>query len=215
MLTDQDRQEIAAGKAAYTEAVEAAMADRKLSHEGKRATVGRLFHGERRRVAAIVEAADQRATARRSELERRLFQMPSNADAATVTAYRDALDRCEQINDPTELGRLIDRAMATGDTTLARAGVARSYTKYNANRGQRLPGEAPADQWRDAAKSYLTEAPPAIVESLTELSTIDDHRSNPDLVMRTQIAATVPMPAIFEGVSGEHMVPGGEPAPAA
>lgn len=71
-------------------------------------------------------------------LQRRLFGLPANADAATAISYRDATDRVATITDPAQLDELMGRASVTGDAMLLRAGLAHAYRRH----------------WRDLVASY-------------------------------------------------------------
>jgi hypothetical protein len=162
-----------------------------LSAEGKTAEIGRLVATERRRRAGIVQAATERATTRRADLERKLFRLPSGADATATVSYRDALDRAEQVDDPAELARLIDRAVVTGDQALGRAAMARAYSRYNTTR--RSDPDV-ANAWRNAAASYIKAAPGHERDALAELDALDRAGADPHAPMRTSIAASVQAP---------------------
>lgn len=195
MLSDQDIAAIRSGVGAYQAAVERVRADKRLSPDGKAGQIGRLTALERRRRSDIIEGAAERATARRAELERQVFRLPAGANASDAVSYRDALDRVEQITNPEELGRLVDRAVRTGDAALARAGVARGYAKYNAGRSARHGNQlGQGEAWRKAAAIGLADASDQERAAFRELDELDAAAGNRDARMRTSMHGSVPTP---------------------
>lgn len=83
-------------------------------------------------------------------LQRRLFGLPSGADATTAISYRDAADRVAGIDDPVQLDELMNRAATAGDAMLLRAALAHAY-QYGWRSLVTTYGGAAADELLNAA----------------------------------------------------------------
>lgn len=102
---------------------------------------------QNRELALIAEA--------RQKVERKLAgTIGSTPDA--VIAFRDAQDRADSISDAREATRILERALITGDTSLANAVAQRALSQG----------------WSDAASIY-TDAHPEVADALEDRAAID------------------------------------------
>ncbi len=108
----------------YGRKLEEVRADSDLSREGKVRRLAPLYEEAKREEARLRQARRDEMAQRTSAAERRAFKAPAlrNADPALVQMnYRAALDSVDGITDNAELSRKLERAVTTGDLTLARA----------------------------------------------------------------------------------------------
>ncbi len=142
----------------YQRKLEEIQQDNDLSREGKARKLRPVFEEAKVEEARLRQARRDELAKRTSDAERKAFAPPSlrGADPALVQLnFRSALDSVERINDNAELARKLERAVTTGDRTLARAAAIRAnelgadhvVTSYLAN-----DEEARKDwlEWSDA-----------------------------------------------------------------
>lgn len=109
---------------------------------------------------------------RRLALERKIFGNTSNSDAQTAMSRRDAQDRAEQIDNPAEALRLLQRAERAGDELLCQAIASRAgdfaATQVDAN----TPG---GKSWSTVLDAYAQTRPDVAeaLQEMTALPTID------------------------------------------
>ncbi|MFG3300998.1 hypothetical protein [Micromonospora chersina] len=154
------RQELLRTADTYRRKVAAIRADDTLSAKGKRQQLDQLYKETEPRAAELRRQMDRGQYQSRTALERKLFGLPAGATSSDAISYRDALDRVAAIKDPEQLGELMERAHASGDDMLLRAGFAHAY------RQTRNP--LASDLWGGLVAEYV-EQNPAVGDTLAEL----------------------------------------------
>ncbi len=128
MATREDYADI---NATLNETIKATRANSNLSDDGKKRLIAQAYVRADTKAAALKagDAADM-AKARRSA-ESRLFGMTQYdaKDAATVMLHRDARDRASRIGSDAEAAALLQSAVQSGDTTMARALLGRAFER--------------------------------------------------------------------------------------
>jgi hypothetical protein len=127
MSTIDDK--IRANKARYQRKLEEVRADGDLSREGQARHIAPLYQEAKAEEARLRQARRDGLAERTSAAERKAFSPPvlRGSDPALVQMnYRSALDSVEKITDTAELARKLERAVVTGDRTLARAAAIRA-----------------------------------------------------------------------------------------
>jgi hypothetical protein len=102
---------------------------RDLSDDGRKRQLAKIHADAKTAMRKIREEAAADADNRRNQILRELFGDPESYDSGSVMAYRDALDRAEQVKSAQEAQQLLQRARTTGDTKLARAVAAKALNQ--------------------------------------------------------------------------------------
>ncbi len=121
MSTDD---KIRANRDRYQRKLEEIQRDTDLSQEGKARHIHPLYKEAKAEEARLRQARRDGLAKRTSDAERKAFAPPAlrGSDPALAQMnFRAALDSVERITDNAELSRKLERAVATGDRTLARA----------------------------------------------------------------------------------------------
>jgi hypothetical protein len=118
ITVDQARERIAQIRTALQHETETIRGHKGYSDTGRRLELAKAYRKTRTQAAALREEFTAENRARRRELEKRLFGIPSGGDAA---AYRDAVDRAEKVINAEAAEAMLARALRTGDDLLARA----------------------------------------------------------------------------------------------
>ena len=108
----------------FTRKLEEIQRDPDLSREGKARQLKPLYEEAKAEEARLRQARRDGLAERTSAAERKAFAPPAlrGSDPALAQMnFRAALDSVERINDNAELARKLERAVTTGDRTLARA----------------------------------------------------------------------------------------------
>lgn len=150
MADDRVKQQILDRVDQYNQQVKAIREDLNLSPRGRYQALKTLYDATAAAVTELRSQLDTNTNGDRRTLERRLFGLPANASASDAISYRDAVDRVERITKPDELGELMERATASGDTMLVRAGFARAW---------RLCGPFGSDGWDGLVQEYVDQNP--------------------------------------------------------
>lgn len=114
---------------AYNRRVEEIRKDDTLSDKGRNKALQAAYDEATMRVDGAKMSASASTHDRSQELRRTLFGLSPLASDAAVVAHRDAQDRVAGIKRPEDLGDLMDRAEASGDQSLLRAGFAEAYRR--------------------------------------------------------------------------------------
>jgi hypothetical protein len=126
MSTIDDK--IRANRDRFTRKLEAIRADGDLSREGQARHIAPLYQEAKAEEARLRQARRDGLAERTRDAERKAFAAPSlrgSDPALTQMNFRFALDSVEKITDTAELARKLERAVITGDRTLARAAAIR------------------------------------------------------------------------------------------
>lgn len=109
--------------------VEAIRADRLTSAEGKRNELSKNYAYYDAEIAKLSEKETALVTAKRAEIERRVFGQFSS-DGASIIAYRDAQDRVERLthNEQSKALSMLRNAELSGDKTLSAALVSKALS---------------------------------------------------------------------------------------
>ncbi len=113
----------------FTRKLEDVRADNDLSREGKARRLAPLYQEAKAEEARLRQVRRDELAERTSDAERKAFAPPAlrGSDPALVQMnFRSALDSVERITDNAELARKLERAVTTGDRTLARAAAIRA-----------------------------------------------------------------------------------------
>lgn len=161
---DETKAQIVAIVEQYSADVKAVREDITLSPLGRYRGLQQLYDTTSQQVANLRSTLDQNTNGDRRTLERRLFGLPSGADASDVVSYRDAQDRVADAKRAEDLGELMERAAGSGDEMLLRAGFARAWRESLNPMG--------SDVWADLVSEYLDQHPASRrdAEALTQLS---------------------------------------------
>lgn len=137
---------------------------RDLSADGRKRQLARLQVDAKRELRALREQAAAANAARRDQIMDRLFRNPDSYDSSAVISYRDALERADRVNNPTEAASLLKLAQRTGDAALARAVAAKALDAAMSDRNG-------GDGWVNVVNAWGAEDN-GRDELLTELSEI-------------------------------------------
>lgn len=148
ITVDQAREKMTRIRAALKSDLDSIRADHRLTDEGRKLEMAKALRTHRKQAATLREQFSAQAKARRKELHQRLFGLPADADAL---AFRDALDRAENLTSEEQADKALHRAELVGDTLLARAIAGRAHEKG----------------WRDITRNHFTDT--AFADNLTEL----------------------------------------------
>lgn len=146
----------------YARLVDSVNADPNLSDAGKASKV----EGERERTKTTLASLRQKEadliTAKRTELERRLFGLSSvvSSDPTQIIAYRDAQDRAARLADPDDARELLNTAQLSDDTSLTSAILAQSLR----------------NGWHSVVREH-TNTNPRSSEDLNDLQQLYDHQN--------------------------------------
>lgn len=109
----------------YTERLRDIRNDQRLSDDGRRGEIARLYVDHREAKRQLREEHEAALRRQRADLQSNAFGLHStsdrHADIAEQASYRDALDRAERVGKPDEAITLMDRSKITGDHLLAKA----------------------------------------------------------------------------------------------
>jgi hypothetical protein len=121
-------EKLRANRERFGRKLEEVRADNDLSREGKARRLKPLFEEAKVEEARLRQVRRDELAQRTSDAERKAFAPPAlrGSDPALVQLnFRFALDSLEKITDTAELARKLERAVITGDRTLARAAAIR------------------------------------------------------------------------------------------
>jgi len=191
-LDDDTRNAIVQKITAYGKQVERVRHDPNLSDVGKRRAMAKLAVRTRDEVARMRQAGLDATAARISQLQSVAFGIHTqSSDPSAAISLRDALDRVAQVDSPAAAQQLLNRAVVTGDETLARAIALHAYT----NMGDRDLG----DHWAGIYGHYRDGQSPTRQRVLDELDTIRQADS-PQARFRDSASCSVPTPPELAGV---------------
>jgi hypothetical protein len=164
-LDSDTRNAIVQRVTAYGKQLERVRRDPNLSDVGKQRAMAKLYVQTRDDVAMMREAADRAYRTRYSQLESVAFGIHAqSSDPSAAISLRDALDRAAQVANPDEARQLLNRAVVTGDETLARAIALTAYS----NQGPQDLG----DHWAAVYDHYRQAQPAQRQKVLDELDTL-------------------------------------------
>lgn len=162
---EQGRTAILDRIADYNAEVRRIRADDTLSDKGRQEALQNAYDMTSGTVAALNGNTETTTTSRVQDLNRSLFGLSTTAPDSAVITHRDAQDRVSQMQTPEQLGELMERANATGDSALVRAGFAHAH--------QRARSPIASEGWSNLVDAYLAENPDQAVTygELTRLTT--------------------------------------------
>lgn len=156
MFTDDERRQLDDHWRKIQQRQNAIRNNNRLTPEGKRAALARLYREDQRFRESFRERALKRREERIGTLTHRLFSVKGD-DPVAVISYRDALDRAERAKTPTEAAALLDRAIRTGDAALQRAVLDRAFRAVQTDPfGGQAWGQL-LDQFRAASPSQAED----------------------------------------------------------
>lgn len=147
--------------------------DATLSPAGKQAQMAPVYRRAAQQLADLDAKSQAQVKARKTELTRAAFGVPSDPIAAM--SYRDAIGRAEQIDQPRAAADRLNRALDTGDNLMAQA-----IAQHAAEQG-----------WHDVLGAY-TAAKPTAGDALTKLGQLQSQQQ--DLGNQLQRAAYFRVP---------------------
>ncbi len=150
-MTDRT-DDIAAVREDYSTKVDTVRADTSLSDQGRQQRLAELYVDASDRVAALEVREDEAAEVEHRTAVTSAFAAPDRSEAAT---YRDALDRTEAISSTGDASALLERAVSSGDKSLARAVAKRATEKAIGA----PPVTGAADGWLDVVDAYVAAYP--------------------------------------------------------
>lgn len=130
-------------------------ADATLSRLGRQRAMAPILLDVRRQIEHIAWQSKVYREQRVQELQRSAFGV-AGKDPMSVLSHRDAVDRATAIADPGHALKLLERALADGDTDMARA-IARNATEMG---------------WPVVLDTYTTAVPEA-GQAIAELSSLN------------------------------------------
>lgn len=151
---DDARTKMNAIRASFDREAAAIRASGKYSDEGKTQALAKSLLTHRKQAAALRATFHVNNEDVRTVSVARLFGLPKNADAATVVAYRDGVDRAAKLADADEATATLTRALEMGDTLLARA----------------IAGHAETRKWGAVTDTYAASA--GLEDDLADLRSV-------------------------------------------
>lgn len=152
---DQAKKDMAEVRTTLADAVARIRANDNYSAEGKRREIARVTLTAREAADALkADHANTRAQ-RRTQLQRELFG--SSTDASSIILLRDSQDRAAALKDSDQANAMMQRAIQSGDTYLAKA-----VAQVSVNNG-----------WTDPVTEFTRHDPDA-GELITELSELPE-----------------------------------------
>lgn len=121
------RSAMTAIRASLKRDVEAITRSDRYTDAGRRQELAKTVLAHRKQAKPLRDSFSVGNDDSRAKLTRRLFGLPDGADPASTLVYRDAVDRCAQLRSPEQLEGTLSRAVAMGDTLLARAAAGRAH----------------------------------------------------------------------------------------
>lgn len=134
--------------------------DPNLSPAGQQEAVNAVKNRAKDSMAALRTEETRLATEWRDSL-RRSVMGTVGTDSASIISYRDAQDRAARLEHSEEAGRVMDRALTSGDTTLARA----------------VAEVALSNGYRDVYAAYAN-ANPSIASQAKDLADLEKYFNN-------------------------------------
>ena len=193
-IDDDSMKRIRRRQAAFDRRVKAIRADPNLSAHGKRRAMAVERHAAVTDIENIKAAAAQAYTARKQELERRMFGVHDHkGDVSALVSYRDAQDRVAEIKNGAEAQLMMRRAIRNGDTLLARALFDRGWEQS----GDRIMGSG----WGEVVKAYVADVRPDLAESVNELGHLQHIGADRTRRLTDAMETGVHMPPEMEGMS--------------
>lgn len=107
--------------------VETIRGSSKYSDEGRRQELAKTLLAYRKQAAALRANTMLGNDSARAKLTTKVFGLDDNADAGSILAFRDAVDRASQLRSGTDLQAMRERATRMGDHLLARAAAGRAF----------------------------------------------------------------------------------------
>lgn len=173
------KQRMSAIRASLAREAAAIRADSRYTDSGRRQELAKTLLAHRKQAAALRDNTTLDNDSTRAKLTTKLFGLPADADAGSILAYRDAMDRAAQLRSPADLSDLRERATKLGDHLLARAAAARAF-------------EIGA---KDVAKNYA--------ESVGLDDEYEDLAATPTSGMASAALFSVPCPAELRTITGQ------------
>ncbi len=145
--------------------------DATLSVPGKQAGVGKVYLAAKAKMTDLESVATGQSETNRQRLMTTAFGIPN--DPASAMSYRDACDRADAIQSPSQALELYNRADDTGDRLLAQAIARRAHDVSNHG----MFGSADPS-WGAILESYCRTRPGA-GKAIADLNTLSTSRLSP------------------------------------
>lgn len=114
-------------RASFARQCDSIRGDARFTDAGRRQELAKALQARRKQAAALRDGTTLDNDATRAKRMTKVFGLPADADAGSILAYRDAVDRAAQLRSATDLKAMRERATAMGDDLLARAAAARAF----------------------------------------------------------------------------------------
>ncbi|MGM1017999.1 MAG: hypothetical protein ACQEW8_10725 [Actinomycetota bacterium] len=132
-----------------------------LSPSGKKAEIDRSLQDTRRKLKELEQREIGEFNNKRRAAEEALNRTSGSA-SQDIISFRDAQDRAERLENSRDANQVMDRAIASKDTTLATA----------------VMRHAVGNGWSDVYDRYAAEYP-ATAEHIADLATINRYENSP------------------------------------
>ena len=147
--------------------------DASLSQVGKHEALNAATENARNTMEGLRQEEDALAQDKRQSLERTVAGTVGS-DSGSIISYRDAQDRADKLESRDQASRLMSRALASGDGTLASA-VAQA---------------AIAKGWADVYEPYAAQNP-TVAEAVKDLAQLNNYFNDMLMSMNRAMAYSV------------------------
>jgi hypothetical protein len=144
--------------------------DPSLSQVGKDEAVKALTESSRNLMNSLRQEEDKLAVDKRASLERTVSGSVG-IDSASIISYRDAQDRADRLEGHHEAARLMDRALNSGDKSLASAVAQAAISKG----------------WTDVYEPWAAQNP-TVAEAANDLAQLNRYFNDMVMVMNRAMA---------------------------
>jgi len=152
---------------------EAVRKDPSLSPLGRDNALAAIADQAKNTMAGLRAEEDKLAEDKRASLERTIAGTVGS-DSASIINYRDAQDRADKLENKEEASRVMNRALTSGDKSLASA----------------IAQAAIARGWSDVYEPYAAKNP-TIAEAVKDLTKLDRYFNDMGMVLHRAMAYSV------------------------
>lgn len=165
-------------RASLKRAVDSINSGDRYTDAGRRQELAKIILAHRKQARTLRDSCSLNNDETRAKLTLKLFGLPPSADASSIPAYRDAVDRASKLRSPKALSDALQRANAMGDHLLARA----------------IAGRAHELNIREVVDTYA--------ETSGQSDDYDDLKAIPSNQFASAALFGVPIPAELRGIVG-------------
>jgi hypothetical protein len=164
---------------------------RDLSDEGRTRQLARATADAKKKMKALREKETASIEKRRADLVQRLFGNAKSWDTTATILYRDSQDRAAKLKTPDEATEMMERALMSGDASLARAIAMRAT--------QQALVPMVGDKWAPVVDKWAQSQPDNVGEDIGELADIVQATTKPQHQFARNMSYSVPTPGELSG----------------